>query len=76
LAGRAKIEAPVHCAATSIPVELSRYGEVKEYLGMMCECSSKEIPCVTPDIEIIQEKGVEESILKGKGEKDFVGLFG
>jgi len=33
VAEREKVEAPVHCAATSIRVELSRFGEVKELLG-------------------------------------------
>jgi hypothetical protein len=28
VAEREKVEAPVHCAATSIRVELSRFGEV------------------------------------------------
>jgi hypothetical protein len=51
VAGRAKVEAPVHCAATSIRVELSRFGEVKELLGdypritgIMCERKSKTVP--------------------------------
>ena len=33
MAGREKVEAPVHCAATSIRVELNCFGEVKELLG-------------------------------------------
>ena len=33
MAGRAKVEAPVQFAATSIRVELSCFGEVKELLG-------------------------------------------
>jgi len=33
VAERVKVEAPVHYAATSIRVELSRFGEVKELLG-------------------------------------------
>jgi hypothetical protein len=51
VAGRAKVEAPVHCAATSIRVELRRFGEVKELLGdypritgIMCERKSKTVP--------------------------------
>jgi hypothetical protein len=37
VAGGAKVEAPFHCAATSIRVELSRFWEVKELLGIMCD---------------------------------------
>jgi len=33
VAEREKVEAPVHCAATSNRVELSRFGDIKELLG-------------------------------------------
>jgi hypothetical protein len=62
---RGKVEAPVHCAATSIRVELSRSGEVKELLGdyprisgIMCNHKSKTVPRVDPDIRDFTRKKV------------------